>query len=439
MNDKKKIVLAGVSIFLALCGAITFYFLLFHWNNFSKTVKNIASIFSPVMLGFAIAYLLIPIMEWLEKRLVKPLFMMYRKRLKRIGEPSGKALRNTSIIITFVVICILITMFYYMLVPNLAQSIKTIVNQFPGYVDNFNDWINALVEDNPVVYDNIMYATRNLDFEKYINTEIVPKLNESLRSLSTGLISSVATVARGVGNCLIGIIVSIYIMAGKERFLAQFKKIIYSTFNKDRADVFMMNLSFIHHTFIGFISGKIVDSFIIGIICYILVLIIGLPFPELLSVVIGVTNVIPYFGPFLGAIPCALLILMVNPVQCAYFIVMIIILQQFDGNILGPKILGDSTGLSGFWVIFAITVFGNIFGVMGLFIGVPVFAVLYAFLGTIISQRLEEKGLPTNTDDYYDMVPVNYDSLNDPHQCPDFTEKEKNKKKSWTLFKKKSS
>ena len=156
-------------------------------------------------------------------------------------------------------------------------------------------------------------------------------------------------------------------------------------------------MRFANKTFGGFLSGKIIDSLIIGILTFAIISIFNIPYSVLISVIVGVTNIIPYFGPFLGAIPCGIILLMVDPFKCITFLIIVLILQQIDGNIIGPKILGDSTGLSSFWVIFAITLFGGFFGVFGMFVGVPLFAVIYAAIRTFINQRLEKKRLPSDT------------------------------------------
>ena len=195
-------------------------------------------------------------------------------------------------------------------------------------------------------------------------------------------------------------------MASKEKFAGQAKKISYAIFEQDTANNVIKNFRFTHQTFIGFLGGKIIDSIIIGLLCFIGTTIMGTPYAALVSVIIGVTNIIPFFGPFLGGVPCAFLVFVVDPLHplnCVYFILFVIILQQFDGNILGPKILGNSTGLTGFWVIFSITFFGGLFGVLGMIIGVPIFAVIYAAIRSAINTLLKKKKLPTDGKQYEEV------------------------------------
>ena len=226
--------------------------------------------------------------------------------------------------------------------------------------------------------------------------------------------------------------ISIYVLFSKETFAGQGKKITFALFNTKTANQIIKDTRFISDTFIGFISGKIIDSIIIGFICFAGTSILKMPYALLISVIVGVTNVIPFFGPYLGAIPSTILILMVNPVKCIYFILFILVLQQLDGNFIGPKILGQSTGLSGFWVIFSITIFGGIMGVPGMIIGVPFFAVLYAMIKRLTNRLLLKRGLPSETNKY-----MNVDYIQDKDVFVPQTAKEK-AQSSFLLFNKKS-
>ena len=205
---------------------------------------------------------------------------------------------------------------------------------------------------------------------------------------------------------MIGLIISIYLLSSKEKFQGQAKKTIYALLDVNRANALTDNARLIDRTFGGFINGKLLDSFLIGVISFICVSLLKFPYPMLLSFIIGVTNIIPFFGPFIGAVPCALLILMVNPMQALYFVIFIFVLQQFDGNILGPRILGNSTGLTGFWVIFSITLFSGLLGVAGMILGVPVFAVFYTLVRRKINGNLKRKGMPVEIKAYETLLRV---------------------------------
>ena len=287
---------------------------------------------------------------------------------------------------------------FALILPEVVRSIQSIIFQFPIYVNNLSNWALLMLRDNPDLETTVdalinQYSAKIME---YVNTNLLPHINEVLKNVSLGVLG----VFKALWNLVIGFIISVYLLGSKEKFAGQAKKIVYALFDREAGNEIVSNFRFVHSTFIGFIGGKIVDSIIIGIICFICTSIIGTPYAILVSVIIGVTNVIPFFGPWIGGIPSALLVLMVDPRQALYFGILIIVLQQFDGNILGPKILGDSTGLSGFWVIFSITIFGGLFGVLGMIVGVPIFAVFYAGVKSLVNRVLHKKSLPTDLAPY---------------------------------------
>lgn len=391
----KKYFYLGLSVALAIMSGILFYYILFHGADLSAAFDTFVTISMPIIVGLVLAYLMTPVLNAVEGRLVKP---VYIKLNLSDTKKNRKRMRMISVILTVMVILWIAYEFFALIIPELIRSIQSIIFQFPTYISNLSDWAASLLENNPdleSVATQIFekYSTRVLDF---LNTSILPRINELLITLSSGVIG----FFRAMWNFVIGFIISIYILGSKETFAGQAKKTMYAFFETASANQIISNFRFIHTTFSGFISGKIVDSIIIGIICFFCTSIIGTPYAILVSVIIGVTNVIPFFGPWIGGIPSALLILMVNPTQCLYFIILILIIQQFDGNILGPKILGDSTGLSGFWVIFAITIFSGMFGILGMVVGVPIFAVLYAGFRALVNKQLARKQLPTETQPY---------------------------------------
>lgn len=391
----KKYFYLGLSVALAIMSGILFYYILFHGADLSAAFDTFVTISMPIIDGLVLAYLMTPVLNAVEGRLVKP---VYIKLNLSDTKKNRKRMRMISVILTVMVILWIAYEFFALIIPELIRSIQSIIFHFPTYISNLSDWAASLLENNPdleSVATQIFekYSTRVLDF---LNTSILPRINELLITLSSGVIG----FFRAMWNFVIGFIISIYILGSKETFAGQAKKTMYAFFETASANQIISNFRFIHTTFSGFISGKIVDSIIIGIICFFCTSIIGTPYAILVSVIIGVTNVIPFFGPWIGGIPSALLILMVNPTQCLYFIILIQIIQQFDGNILGPKILGDSTGLSGFWVIFAITIFSGMFGILGMVVGVPIFAVLYAGFRALVNKQLARKQLPTETQPY---------------------------------------
>ena len=387
----------GMTIFLSLCGVILFYYLLFFGTDLRDSILSFFGVFSSIILGIGLAYLLNPLMKFIEEKILTVIFDRFKKPDKEYKN-KFKIIRSIAILFTMIIFGFILYGLIYMIVPQVIQSIQNIILRIPIYMNNLNTWAMALLDENPELSS---FAEENwLDVENWFTSSAVPKLQEFVTGVSSSLVGSVVGIFSGIVKFIVGIIISIYLLFNKELFCAQAKKITYALLREERANNLINNTRYAHKIFGGFISGKLVDSIIIGILCYICMLILKFPYAALISVIVGVTNIIPYFGPFIGAIPSAIIILMINPMKALTFLVFILILQQFDGNVIGPKILGESTGLSSFWVIFAITVFSGFFGILGMFIGVPVFAVIYAAVKTFINQRLDKKNLPVSTDYY---------------------------------------
>lgn len=391
----KKYLYWGITALLVLIGAISFYYVIFHSSNWMSGFSEFFSIIMPIIDGLVVAYLLWPIVSFLEKKVFYPLFE--RAKLN-VNSKGRKWLRAVSILIAFVIVGACIYGFFATVIPQIIDSIRSIINQLPSYLSNLSVWLERILADNPQLEELALryiqeYSTT---FTQWLNEDIMPYINELLKTVSLSMFSFL----KGIWNLIIGFIISVYLLVSKEKFTGQAKKIVYSLFSLKNANSFIEDVRLVDRTFGGFINGKILDSIIIGIICFFCTTAMDMPYPMLLSFIVGVTNVIPFFGPFLGGIPCALLVLMVDPLKAVYFTIFVIVLQQFDGNVLGPKILGDSTGLSSFWVIFSITLFGGLFGILGMIIGVPAFAVCYVMLKRRIYKGLNKKGLPTETEEY---------------------------------------
>lgn len=401
----------GLTAFLAIAAAIVFYYFVFHSSNIKSGINTITDILMPVVVGMAIAYLLTPVLNFVEQRILFPLC----KKLKmKDGKKKRSLVRGISILVTAFLFVGLIYFLVSMLISQIVPSIQNIVTNFDSYTANITKWLNKALEDNPDVGDYVIKTVT-----KY-SSELEKWVTDDLPNTAAGLIKTVSLSVIGVFGVLwdfvIGFIISIYMMASKEKFAGQAKKIIYAIFEQDTSNTLIKNLRFTHQTFIGFLGGKIVDSIIIGILCFIGTSIMKTPYAALVSVIIGVTNIIPFFGPFLGAVPCTLLIFVVDPLHplnCLYFVVFILILQQVDGNIIGPKILGSSTGLTGFWVIFAITLFGGLFGVFGMIIGVPILAVIYAAVRAAVNTSLAKKELPADTGKYERLAYVDEEGFHE--------------------------
>lgn len=420
----KKYLYWGFTIFTVILMSLCSYYLMFHGINLKRGFFTIIAIFMPVIDGLALAYLLTPIVNKLETKILLPIC---KKKGWKTNGKNRKRIRALSISITVVLVFIIAYQFFSLIIPEILRSIQSIINQFPIYVNNMNNWLQNIMSNNAELESIVtnLFTTYSKELQSWLDQSLLPQINEVVKTVSISLLG----FFKALWNLIIGLILSIYIISSKEMFTGQFKKIVYSMVETKTANQFIDNVRFTHRTFSGFLGGKIVDSIIIGFICFIGTSIMNNPYAILISVIIGVTNIIPFFGPYLGAIPSALLLLMVDPLQCLYFIIFILFLQQFDGNILGPKILGNSTGLSSFWVIVSITVFGGFFGILGMFIGVPTFAVIYAAFRTIVNRNLEKKGLPIQTSLYLNVSEIQEKEL------LDIIPTEKSSKMNSTLWK----
>lgn len=396
----KKYLYWGITALLVIMGGIAFYYLIFHSNSLIHNLLRIVEVSMPIIDGLILAYLMWPILHFLETKLLFPLkdyLLAKRPAWKAKEDKIRKACRGISIFLTLCFVLFLIYAFFHFIIPQLAASLRSIVVQFPTYILNFRSWLEWLLARYPEIGDTAADLLNNYSPELTSRiSSLIPRMNSLVMTLSESMIG----LARSLWNLIIGLIISVYLLGNKERFLSQAKKAAYALLETKHANGLVENARLIDATFGGFLIGKVLDSAIIGLICFVVVTIMGMPYPMLLSVIVGVTNIIPFFGPFIGAVPCAFLILVVSPMKSLYFIIFILVLQQFDGNFLGPRILGDRTGLSGFWVIFSITLFSGFFGVWGMVLGVPAFAVFYTLCKRKIEHNLKKKGMPVGTEEY---------------------------------------
>ena len=414
-----KYVRWGLTAFLVIVSSICFYYFMFHGAKIKAGLSTVIDILLPVVMGFIMAYLLTPILNYIEYRI---LFPICDKLKIKDSKKRSSVVRGIGIFITALFFFLLIYSLIAMLLSQIVPSIANIISNFDIYISNITKWLNDILEDNPELGN---YITKTIskysnDLEYWLNNTVLPKTSEVIKTVSLSVIGVLSVL----WDFIIGFIIAIYVLSSKEKFAGQAKKITYAVFERSTANSIIRNFRFTHKTFIGFISGKIIDSIIIGILCFVGTSLLKTPYAALVSVIIGVTNIIPFFGPFLGAIPSAILIFVVDPMHplnSVYFIIFILILQQFDGNILGPKILGGSTGLAGFWVIFSITLFGGLFGVLGMIIGVPIFAVIYATIKSFVNSSLRKKNMPKETELYVNVVSVDDEGF---HECiPDSKQK----------------
>lgn len=392
----KKYLYWGITGFLVLAAAILFYYLLFHTGKMIDIIKSVFNVCTPIIYGMIMAYLLTPICSFFERKLLYPLYKAFHLDTEKLK--TRRRIRTLAILLTMFLTIYMLYIFFSIVLKEVIASIQSIILQSSIYVNNLERLIENMLSSNKTIEEMAtnLINTYSGELNDWLNNSVLPKANVIIKEVSL----SVLGVAKVLWNLVIGLIISIYVLSSKETFTGQAKKLAYALFSEENANGIISDFRYANKTFGSYISGKIIDSIIIGILCFTFMSIFELPYEILVSVIVGVTNIIPFFGPFLGGIPSALLILMVDPISGIKFIILILILQQFDGNILGPKILGNSTGLSSFWVIFSITVFGAYFGIIGMAIGVPIFALIYAGIKRKLNTMLEAKGLSTNTKEY---------------------------------------
>ena len=375
---KKRYLYTMLALFGATALSLVLFFILFKMQGIGDALNNLSDILAPFIYGSVVAYLLRPVCNAYED-FFSTLFNRKREKLA-VGLAVTLSL-ITGILIVYALII--------MIAPQLYQSILSLWNSLPDKIDQFLKWAQATFgEDEELVqFFNTSYQTVYAELEKWVQNTLVPYTTNIL----SGVGSSVMKILSFVYNMLIGLIVACYLLASRKRFARQGVLIVRSVLKPSWAELFLDEVKFIDRMFGGFIEGKIVDSAIIGVLCYIGCLVFKFPNALLISAFIGITNVIPFFGPFIGAIPSIFLIMIEDPMKALWFSLFILALQQLDGNVIGPAILGDRTGISSFWVLFTIILFGGIWGIFGMVVGVPLFAVIYDTIKKLVRRGLAKK------------------------------------------------
>ena len=400
MMDKKPHIKPYLYGMLAGFGAISlsiiFFFLIYRFDGFGDAIAKLTGILMPFIYGAVIAYLLKPVCNTIEG---------FLRRF--IPEKMHGLINALSVALTILFGLLLIYALVMMIVPQLITSVTTLYYTAQANFAKFVNWANHVefIENNQQIMNllNSAYDTVNTNLDTWVKNTLLPSMQNIVSGAAVGVLNAV-TVAK---NLVIGIIVAVYMLASRKRFVQQAKLIVYSIVKPRWAELISEEVKYADKMFGGFINGKIMDSAIIGVLCYIGCMIFKFPSALLVSVIIGVTNVIPFFGPFIGAIPATLLILIQNPIKALWFILFVLVLQQLDGNIIGPKILGNTTGLSSFWVLFAILLFGGLWGFVGMIVGVPLFAVIYDVI-----KKLVIHGLRRNEE--LDLLNTYHDHFGDP-------------------------
>ena len=401
----KRYLYQGLTGILVAAAAIIVVFAFLKMDMIRAIMQKLLDILMPIIIGAVLAYLLTPLYNRCVQKFQPNLNRWFRSEKRGLGLARAAA----TVVCMSVTIAVVMGLVSIRL-PQLIQSLQGIVATFSTNTENFSKWLQKILANNPeleeavlgyynLILNNIETWMNSDSIKNFLTNSVMPNVHNVIAGVSSGVVYVVVWLK----NILIGLIAAIYLLNIKHTLCAQAKKILYSMCKLKYANWILNEMRFIDKMFGGFIVGKLLDSLIIGILCFIGMHFMKMPYPLLVSVIIGVTNVIPFFGPFIGAVPTAFLIILVNPLQCLYFLLFILLLQQFDGNILGPKILGEYTGISSFWVLFSILVFGGLFGFIGMIIAVPAFAVIFDLINQWSSSKLKERQLSTDTADYMEL------------------------------------
>ena len=394
LNMNKKYTTIAVYAFLVIAAAITFFFVISEHSVVGRMAGTFFGLMTPFIYGAALAYVLNPVLNWLEKKVFPKVFG---------DRVSKRSRRGLGVLLTFLFGCAVVALFLAVLIPQIVESIDNLAQSIYAFLPQAQNFLNDLIAQygtNEMLVDVLSMLGVDISDPSMALQRLATRSYTFLTQVLPNLFGGVMRFTSGLLDVVVGIIIAIYLLLSKEIFYAQVKKLMFAFFPRRVAQATLNLTHDSNAIFCGFISGKILDSAIIGVLCFIGCSILQMPYTVLVSFIVGVTNVIPYFGPFIGAIPSIFIIMIADPLKSLVFAVFVLILQQLDGNIIGPKILGDSTGLSAFWVIFAVTFFGGLFGFVGMLIGVPTFAVIYALVRNFAEFKLGKKGLKTQTPDF---------------------------------------
>ena len=371
-----------ITNFLTLAAAIALLFALLHLGEITSGISTFFSALEPLWVGMAFAYLLCPVASFFEEKL------SHFKKISRFARPLSVLITSLAVLAFFSLLCAV-------LLPQLITSVSELAGSLPRLVEA------QLQRLQKFLASNNQFASKSTELIESAENMLVTWIKTNLLNTVYNIATSVMTVGSAIINLLLSFIIMIYLLLDRERYINQCRKMFHTVSRNERVnDAVYDTLRQANKMFGGFISGKLIDSLIVGVICFVFMLILGMDYPLIISVIVGVTNIIPMFGPFIGAIPSAFLLLLVSPKQCIIFLIFIIVLQQVDGNIIGPRIMGDSIGLPALYITIAILMFGSLFGFIGMIIGVPTFATLYYVVKRISEYFLRKRGLPTETSAY---------------------------------------
>ena len=369
----------------------------------AMAVRTVISTVSSVLYGVVMAFLMAPVYDkitaWVSE-ILSSLFPKWKK--------SGKYAKMIATLACLVILILVVFTLIMMIIPELVNSITNVISYAPSGMENLENWLKDILNKNPdlerLIIGNYLDISERLS--DFATTNVLPNVNTYVKNLSSGVLNALGVIV----NIIIGMMVMMYLLNMKTTLVSQAKKIVYAVAGVRVGNEIVTEARYIKNMFEKFIVGKIIDSIIIGLINYIFMAVIHMPYALLISVVVGVTNVIPFFGPFIGAVPSIVLLLLISPIMALQFAIWILVLQQVDGNIIGPKILGQTTGLPSFWVLFSILLFGGLFGIVGMIIAVPTWAIIYRTIGRLAEYFLRKKGLEPDSKNYMDLDYIDEDT-----------------------------
>jgi possible permease len=389
----------GITAFLVLAATSLLFIIVTHLETINKNFNLFIQILMPIIYGAVLAYLMSPVYNFVVKTMEVLLAKLFRKKSKKQSTASSFLATICSLLFLAFIGGSLVSL----LIPELTKSIYNLYTTLPDAINRSYERIQALLANYPEAREYVedLYTEISAFFSS--KPESAQTILGHLQNIAAFFRDGIWNTFTVVKNILIGLIVMVYLLNLKKTLKLQFRKLLFAIFSKEKAKSIIEELQYVHKMFGGFILGKIIDSVIIGILTFFVLSIMKMPYTLLVSVIIGVTNVVPFFGPFVGAIPCIILIMLSSPLQALYFAIAILAIQQLDGNIIGPKILGDSTGLSSFWVLFSIILFGGLFGFVGMIIAVPLWAVILNSIRRYANKRLEKKQIPNSAEYFEDL------------------------------------
>ena len=375
---KRKYMHMSLAVFTAISMSLILFFILFRLQGIGDAFKKLSDILAPFVYGGVVAYLLRPLCNTYESFFTD----IFPKKIKKFAN-------GFAVILSLITGILVIYTLIIMVAPQLYQSILSLWNSLPEKINQFLAWATATFGEDEELLQmfNTSYQTLYKELETWAQETLVPYIS----NIVSGVGSSVLKVLNFFYDLLIGLIVAVYLLGSRKKFARQSVLLVRSSMKREWADMFLNEVAFVDRMFGGFIDGKILDSAIIGVLCYIGCLIFKFPNPLLIAAIVGITNIIPFFGPFIGAVPSTFLILIEDPMKALWFVLFILVLQQLDGNIIGPTILGDRTGVSSFWVLFSIILFGSLWGIVGMVVAVPLFAVIYDTIKKLVRRGLHKK------------------------------------------------